>query len=70
METALSILVLAAIALLLGAFFLWRRGGNMLQVVLMIILALVMIVNVGIWTLPDPSGQAPLNRSISSGPKG
>lgn len=60
METVLAILVLTAIALLLGAFFLWRRGGAMRQVVLMVILAMVAIVNVAIWTLPTASGDAPL----------
>lgn len=64
METALSILVLAACALLIGAFVLWRRGGSGRQIVLMIVLAIVMIVNVAIWTLPDATGDAPLTRSI------
>lgn len=60
MATVLSLLVLTAIALLLGAAFLWRRGGSMRQAVLMAILAVVAIVNVAIWTLPGASGENPL----------
>ena len=52
--------MLAALALLVGAFVLWRRGGQRKQVMLMLILAAVAAVNVGIWTLPDASGTAPV----------
>ncbi len=58
--TVLSLLVLLAIALLIGAFFQWRRGSSMKQVVLMVILALVVAVNVAIWTLPTAGGDTPL----------
>ncbi len=61
-DTVLSILVLAAIALLLGAFVLWRRGGAKRQVILMVILALVAIGNVAIWIVPDGTGNAPLDQ--------
>lgn len=64
METALSLLVLAAMALVGGAFVLWRKGGSAKRIGLMLFLALVMIVNVGIWTVPDSSGQAPLEREL------
>ncbi len=64
MALVLSILMLATIALLVGAFILWRRGGSLKQVLLMALLALVMAVNVGIWTLPDASGTAPLGREL------
>ncbi|MBA4164217.1 MAG: hypothetical protein C0510_06245 [Erythrobacter sp.] len=62
MNAVLSILMLAAIALVVGAIALWRRPGFRKQAVLMLVLAAVMIVNVAIWTLPDPSGSAPLAR--------
>ena len=62
MDTVLSIIVLAAMALLAGAWFLWRRGGSKKQVFLMILLALIMVANVAIWTIPDASGEAPLAR--------
>lgn len=62
LDTALSLLVLAAIALIGGAAFLWRRNGFTRQVQLMLVLAAVMIANVAIWTLPDAGGEAPLDR--------
>lgn len=61
MAGVLSLLVLAAIALLAGAFVLWRKGAPLRQVLLMLLLAAVMVVNVAIWTLPDASGNAPLD---------
>ena len=64
MALILSILMLATLLLLAGAFVLWRRGGSLKQVLLMVLLAVVMAVNVGIWTLPDASGTAPLGREL------
>lgn len=61
-DIVLSIMVLAAIALLFGAFFAFRRTGDRRQALLMVILALVAIVNVAIWTIPDDEGAAPLDR--------
>lgn len=55
LDTALSLLMLAAVALLAGAVFLWRRGERR-RPVLMVILAAVMALNIGIWTLPDAGG--------------
>ena len=62
MDAVLSVVMLAALALVVGAIVLWRRGGSRKQVLLMIVLALVALVNVAIWTLPDASGDAPLAR--------
>jgi hypothetical protein len=62
MDTVLSIVVLAAVVLIGGAVWLWRRGGATKQVWLMLLLAMVMIANVLIWTLPDTGGTAPLDR--------
>jgi hypothetical protein len=64
MEIALSLMVLAAIALVIGAIVLWRKGGSRKQIGLMVLLAVIMAVNVGIWTLPDDSGKAPLNQEF------
>lgn len=61
-DTVLSILILAAFVLLLGAFVLWRRGGPKRQVTLMVILALVALANVAIWIVPDGQGNAPVDR--------
>jgi len=62
-DTVLSILILAVIALLAGAFVLWRRGGPKRQVILMVILALVAIGNVAIWIVPDSQGNIPLDQT-------
>ncbi len=61
LDTALSLMMLASVALLGGAVFLWRKGERQ-RPLLMVVLAAVMAVNVGIWTLPDSSGSAPLGR--------
>lgn len=63
MGTVLSLLILAALVLLAGALFAWRRGLRK-QAALMVALAAVMAINVGIWTLPDSSGSAPLDREL------
>ena len=57
-DTVLSILVLACLALLLGAYALGRRGGQRRQIVLMLVLAAVMAANIAIWVLPGGSGKA------------
>lgn len=68
MDTVLSILVLASIALVAGAAYLWIKRGERKRAGLMLVLALVMIVNVAIWTLPDSEGAAPLDR-VEQGPE-
>lgn len=62
MDIILSIVMLAALALVIGAFVLWRRTGLYKQPLLMLLLALVALINVAIWTVPDASGEAPLAR--------
>ena len=64
MAAVLSILVLAAFALVAGAYLLWRRGAPVTRVLLMLLLAAIMAVNVAIWTLPDATGDAPVNRVL------
>lgn len=63
-NSVLSIMVLAAFSLVVGAAALWRRGGARMQIGLMLLLAAIIAVNVGIWTLPDGSGNAPLGRDL------
>ena len=60
MDIALSLLMLGAIVLLAGAVYLWRSRGERQRPMLMLLLALIMLVNLGIWTLPDASGEAPV----------
>lgn len=63
MDTVLSILVLAALALIAAAIWQWRRGGSQKQVWLMLLLAAIMIANVLIWTIPNKDGTIPLDRA-------
>ena len=63
MDAILSVLVLAAVALIGGAILLWRRDGLTKQVVLMLAAAAVMIGNVLILGVPDKDGTAPIDRA-------
>ena len=62
LDAVLSLTVLAAILLVIGAFFLWRRTGNVKNALLMVLLAAIALANVAIWTLPDAGGEAPLDK--------
>lgn len=67
MDTVLSIVMLAAIALIVGAFVLWWRTGEVKQPALMVVLALIAIGNVLIWTVPTSDGTAPIDRAEIAG---
>lgn len=56
MDLALSLLVLTAIALVLGAVVLWQREGYRKQAVLMLVLAAVLAGNIAIWVMPTRDG--------------
>lgn len=58
MDIALSLMTLTIVALALGAIALFRRRGSRKQAWLMLVLAGVLIVNVGIWTLPNSDGES------------
>lgn len=58
MNLILSILMLAGLGLIGGAIALARRGDRK-KALLMVLAALVMLANVGIWTLPTASGESP-----------
>lgn len=62
LDTVLSIVVLAALFLFAGAYFLWRRTGNARNALLMVLLGLIALANVAIWTVPDADGEAPLDK--------
>lgn len=62
MSVVLSIVMLAALALLVGAFMLWKRTGDTKKALLMVFLAAIAALNVAIWTVPDSSGDAPIDK--------
>ena len=67
MDLVLSALMVTALALIGGAIFLWRRSGSATkQVWLMLVLAVVMIANVLIWTVPDSGGTALVTRAAEA----
>ena len=66
MNLVLSIVMLAAVALLIGAFVLWRRTGDTKKAMLMVMLAAIAAMNVAIWTVPDTSGEAPIDKLDAS----
>jgi drug/metabolite transporter superfamily protein YnfA len=53
----LSLAVATGLALLWGAWRLWKSKGPDQKVWLMIVAALVLFANVAIWTVPDEQGQ-------------
>ena len=66
-DIVLSIVMLAALALLAGAFFLWRRTGETKNPLLMVLLAAIAVINVLIWTLPSTGGEAPIEQIKAAG---
>ena len=62
--TVLSILMLTAIVMLLGAVYLWRQRGTSKQVWLMLVLAIVVLANVAIWVVPSVNGTAPAQQEL------
>lgn len=69
-DLVLSIVMLAAFALLAGAFVLWRRTGEVKNPALMVVLAIVAIANVLIWTIPGTDGTSPLDEAAEMGATG
>ena len=63
LDAMLSLLMLGALVLLAGALYLWRSRGERQRPMLLLLLAMIMLVNIGIWTLPDASGEAPVARA-------
>jgi hypothetical protein len=66
-DIVLSIVMLAALALLAGAFVLWRRTGALQQPALMVLLAVIAVMNVLIWTIPSADGEAPIEQLKAAG---
>lgn len=60
-DLVFSLVILAAIFLLLGAFLYWRRTGEVKQPALMVVLAVIAVGNVLIWTIPTSDGASPVD---------
>lgn len=68
-DIVLSIVMLAALALVAGAIMLWRRTGEVKNPALMVLLAVIAVINVLIWTVPTESGVAPIAQIKAAGEK-
>ena len=66
-DIVLSIVMLAALLLVVGAFVLWRRTGQVKQPALMLLLAVIAVLNVLIWTIPTNTGKAPITQIKTAG---
>ena len=58
-DLMLSLLMVAALALITGAIVRWRKEGPGRQVWLMLAAAAVMLANVAIWAIPGDDMNAP-----------
>jgi hypothetical protein len=65
-DIALSLMMLVALALVVGAIARWRREGFVRHVWLMLLAAAVLIANVVIWAIPV-NGGAPASDRAASG---
>ncbi len=61
-DVVLSLVMLTALALVAGAYLMWRRTGEAKQPALMLVLAVIAVVNVLIWTVPTKDGSAPIEQ--------
>jgi drug/metabolite transporter superfamily protein YnfA len=59
-DIVLSIVMLAALALMAGAVVLWRRTRQVKNPALMVLLAVIAVLNVLIWTVPNAGGETPI----------
>ena len=59
--------MLTALALVAGAFVLWRRTGEAKNPALMVLLAMIAVINVLIWTIPSTDGAAPIEQIKAAG---
>ena len=66
-DIVLSVVMLAALALVAGAVVLWRRTGQVKQPALMVLLAVIAVLNVLIWTIPTDTGEAPIEQLKAAG---
>jgi hypothetical protein len=62
-SSVMALVMLAALALVIGAVVLYRRTGEAKQPILMVILALIAVGNVLILTIPTADGTAPIDQA-------
>jgi drug/metabolite transporter superfamily protein YnfA len=62
-DIVLALVMLAAFALVGGAYAMWKRTGETKQPVLMLVLAAIAVANVLIWTVPNADGTAPIDQA-------
>ena len=62
-DTVLSVVMLGAVALVIIAFVMWRRGAPPFKVILVIVLAIIAIGNVLVMTIPYQSGETPVEKA-------
>lgn len=63
LDTALSLVMLGAFVLVVGAAIMWRRGAPKGRIVLALVLAAVAIANVLVMTVPYQSGETPVEKA-------
>lgn len=66
-DFTLSILMLAGVALMIGAIYLFRKSQDRQKAILMLIASLVMFANVAIWLIPTSQGS--LQSEVTQGEK-
>jgi carbon starvation protein CstA len=64
MDLVLSLVMLAAVALLAGAVVLFRRGLRK-QPALMVVLSAILLANALIWSIPNERGQTLLESDLA-----
>jgi len=62
-SSVMALVLLAALALVIGAVVLYRRTGEAKQPILMVVLALIAVANVLILTIPTADGTAPIDQA-------
>jgi uncharacterized transporter YbjL len=63
LDTALSFVMLGAIALVVGSIVLWHRGASKGRIILALVLAAIAIANVLVMTVPYDSGETPVEKA-------
>ncbi len=64
-DLIISIIVLAAVALTVGGFVLWRKGFTR-KAMLMGLLAFIMLANVAVWLVPMEDGNTPMEAASNA----